>query len=170
MNKPLVIVSIKLPLQKASTSRYIHLSKNPAALISLSVVFCGMFALSSESVEAKTSRNSSHRDLNYLVPPPPPYMPSTLPSTLPSTFPSALEMTSAQTLAAYADYAVVEKPVNPYGKYIITRKQGDRRQVVQPNPYASYDPVVETKIQKDIDSFDSEISSHEKEIGKLLNL
>lgn len=158
MNKPLVIVSIKLPLQKASTSRYIHLSKNPAALISLSVIFCGMFALSTESVEAKTSRNSSHRDLNYLVPPPPPYMPS------------ALEMTSAQTLAAYADYAVVEKPVNPYGKYIVTRKQGDRRQVVQPNPYASYDPVVETKIQKDIDSFDSEISSHEKEIGKLLNL
>lgn len=158
MNKPLVIVSIKLPLQKASTSRYIHLSKNPAALISLSVIFCGLFALSTESVEAKTSRNSSHRDLNYLVPPPPPYMPS------------ALEMTSAQTLAAYADYAVVEKPVNPYGKYIVTRKQGDRRQVVQPNPYASYDPVVETKIQKDIDSFDSEISSHEKEIGKLLNL
>lgn len=158
MNKPLVIVSIKLPLQKASTSRYIHLSKNPAALISLSVIFCGLFALSTESVEAKTSRNSSHRDLNYLVPPPPPYMPS------------ALEMTSAQTLAAYADYAVVERPVNPYGKYIVTRKQGDRRQVVQPNPYASYDPVVETKIQKDIDSFDSEISSHEKEIGKLLNL
>ena len=43
-------------------------------------------------------------------------------------------------------------------------------QVVQPNPYVSYDPAVETKILKHIDSFDSEISSIEKEIGKLLNL
>lgn len=43
-------------------------------------------------------------------------------------------------------------------------------QVVQPNPQVSYDPGVDTRIQKHIDYFDSEISSIEKEIGKLLNL
>ena len=64
----------------------------------------------------------------------------------------------------------MEKQFNPYGKYIFTRNQGDMPQVVQPNPYVSYDPGVETKVLKHIDYFDSEISSTEKEIGKLLNL
>jgi len=80
--------------------------------------------------------------------------------------PSALGMTNAQAVTADADDAVVEKPVNPYSKYIFTRNQGDMPQVVQPNPY----PGVETRILKHIDYIDSEISSHEKEIGKLLNL
>ena len=147
---------------KASTSGYFHLIRNLAALISLAVVFSGSFALSTQSVEAKTSRNSSRRDRNYFVPPPPPYTPSMVPS--------ALGMTNAQAVAADADDAVVEKPVNPYSKYIFTRNQGDMSQVVQPNPYVSYDPGVETRIQKHIDYFDSEISGIEKEIGKLLNL
>jgi len=72
-----------------------------------------------------------------------------------------LGMTNAQAVTANADNAVLEKPVNPYR---------GMSQVVQPNPYLSYDPAVETKILKHIDYFDSEISSHEKEIGKLLNL
>jgi len=84
--------------------------------------------------------------------------------------PSALGMTNAQAVTAHADDAVVEKPVNSYSKYIFTRNQGDMPQVVQPNPYVSYDPGVETRILKHIDSIDSEISSIEKEIGKLLNL
>jgi hypothetical protein len=84
--------------------------------------------------------------------------------------PSALGMTNAQAVTAEADDAVVEKPVNPYSKYIFTRNQGDVPQVVQPNPYVSSDPGVETRILKHIDDFDSEISSVEKEIGKLLNL
>jgi hypothetical protein len=84
--------------------------------------------------------------------------------------PSALATTNAQAVTADADNAVVEKPVNPYSKYIFKRKQGDRSQVVQPNPHGTYDPGVETRIQKHIDSFDSEISSIQKEIGKLLNL
>jgi len=79
--------------------------------------------------------------------------------------PSALGMTNAQVVTA--DGAVMEKPVNPY---IFTRNQGDRPLVVQPNPYVTYDPVVETRILKHIEDFDSEISSSEKEIGKLLNL
>jgi hypothetical protein len=133
-----------------------------AAVISLAVVFSGSFALSTQSVEAKISRNSSRRARNYFVPPPPPYTPSIVPS--------ALGMTKAQAVTADADGAVVEKPVNPYSKYILTRNQGDMPQVVQPNPHVSYDPGVETRIQKHIDSFDSEISSIEKEIGKLLNL
>jgi hypothetical protein len=131
-----------------------------AAVISLAVVFSGSFALSTQSVEAKISRNSSRRARNYFVPPPPPYTPSIVPS--------ALGMTNAQAVTADADGAVVEKPVNPYSKYILTRNQGDMPQVVQPNPYA--DPGVETRILKHIDYIDSEISSTEKEIGKLLNL
>jgi|GEM_PF-3082119 len=119
-------------------------------------------ALSTQSVEAKTSRNSSSRGRNYLVPPPPPYIPSTVPS--------AMGMMNAQAVTAYADDAVVEKPVNQYSKYMFTRNQGDMQQVAQPNPYASYNRGLETRIRKDIDYFDSEISSHEKEIGKLLNL
>lgn len=140
--------------------------RNLAALISLAVVFSGSFALSTQSVEAKTeaktSRNSSRRARNYFVPPPPPYTPSMVPS--------ALGMTNAQAVTADADNAVVKKPVNPYSKYIFTRNQGDMPQVVQPNPYVSYDPGVEKKILKHIDDIDSEISSIEKEIGKLLNL
>lgn len=112
-------------------------------------------------LEAKTSRSSFRRARNYFVPPPPPYTPSMVPS--------ALGMTNAQ--AVTADDAVVERPVvNPYSKYIFTRNEGNRPQVVQPNPYVTYDPVVETRILKHIDYFDSEISSSEKEIGKLLNL
>ena len=84
--------------------------------------------------------------------------------------PSVLGMTNAHAVTADGGDAVVEKPVNLYSKYIFTRNQGDMPQVVQPNPYVSYDPAVETKILKHIDSFDSEISSIEKEIGKLLNL
>jgi hypothetical protein len=79
-------------------------------------------------------------------------------------------MTNAQAVTADAHDAVVKKPVNPYSKYIFTRNQGDMPQVVQPNPHVSYDPGVETRILKHIDSFDSEISSRQKEIGKLLNL
>jgi hypothetical protein len=82
--------------------------------------------------------------------------------------PSALGMTNAQAVTANADNAVVEKPVNPYSKCIFTRNQGDMPQVVQPNPHV--DPGVETRILKHIDDIDSEISSNEKEIGKLLNL
>jgi len=136
--------------------------RNLPALISLTVVFGGSFALSTQSVEAKTSRNSSHIERNYLVPPPPPYAPSMLPS--------ALGMMNAQWVTAGANDAVVEKPVNSYSKYIFTRKQGDMPQVVQPDPYVSHYQVVEPKILKQIDDFDSEISNHEKEIGKLLNL
>lgn len=119
-------------------------------------------ALSTQSVESKSSRNSSSRARNYLVPPPPPYIPLMVPS--------AMGMMNTQAVAAYADDAVVEKPLNHYSNYIFTRYQGGMQQVAQPNPYVSYNRGVETKIQKDIDSFDSEISSHEKEIGKLLNL
>ncbi len=119
--------------------RGIFMIRNLAALISLAVVFSGSFALSTQSVEAKTSRNNSHRDRNYLVPPPPPYTPSLVPSVLGS-------------------------------KYIFTRIQSDMPQVVQPNANVSEHSGVETKIQKEIDYFDSEISSSEKEIGKLLNL
>lgn len=147
---------------KGSTTGYFHLSRNLAALISLAVVFSGLFALSTQSVEAKTSRHSSRRESYYLVPPPPPYAPSMVPS--------ALGMVGAQAVAAYADDAVVEKPVNLYSKYIVTRNQGDMPQVVQPDPYVSHYRVVEPKILKQIDDFDSEISNHEKEIGKLLNL
>jgi hypothetical protein len=152
---------------KASPSGYFHLVRNLAALISLAVVFSGSFALSTQSVEAKTSeakasRNSSCRARNYFVPPPPPYTPSVVPS--------ALGMTNAQAVTADADDAVVKKPVNPYSKYIFTRNQGDMPQVVQPNPHVSYYSGVETRILKHIDYFDSQISSSEKEIGKLLNL
>jgi hypothetical protein len=138
------------------------LIRDLAAVISLAVVFSGSFALSTQSVEAKISRNSSRRARNYFVPPPPPYTPSIVPS--------ALGMTNAQAVTADADGAVVEKPVNPYSKYILTRNQGDMPQAVQPNPYVSYDPSVEKKILKHVDDIDSEISSIEKEIGKLLNL
>src|SRR5579885_1612623 len=185
-------------ISKASTSGYFHLIRNLSALISLAVVFSGSFAMSTQSVEAKTSRNSSHRDRNYFVPPPPPYMPLMVPSPLgmtnaqavtaddagvekpvnqsveaktsrnssrragnyfvpppppymPSMIPSALGMTNVQVVTADADNAVVEKPVNPYSKYIFTRNHGDMSQVVHPNPYVSYDPGVERRIQKRID-------------------
>lgn len=147
---------------KASTSGYFHLSRNLAAIISLAVVFSSLFALSTQSVEAKTSRHSSRRESYYLVPPPPPYTPSMVPS--------ALGMVGAQAVAAYADDVVVEKPVNLYSKYIATRNQSDMPQAVQLDPYVSHYRVVEPKILKQIDDFDSEISNHEKEIGKLLDL
>lgn len=79
-------------------------------------------------------------------------------------------MTYAQALTAGAEHAVVEKLVNSSSKHILARNQGDMPVVVQSNPYASYNPVVETRIQKRIDSFDSEISSIEKDIDKLLDL
>lgn len=139
-----------------------HLTINLPALISIAVVVGGSFALSTLSVEAKTSPNSSRRARNYLVPPPPPYIPLMVPS--------AMGMMNAQAVAAYANDAVLEQPVNHYSKYIYTRNQGDMPQVAQPNPYLGYNRGVETKILQDIDYFDSEISSHEKEIGKLLNL
>jgi hypothetical protein len=138
------------------------LIRNLAALISLAVVFSGSFALSTQSVEAKTSRNNSPRARDYFVPPPPPYVPSIVPS--------ALGRTNAQAVTAGADDAVVEKPVNPDSKHIFTRNQGDMPQVVQPNAQVNYDPAVEKRVQKHIDYFDSEISGIEKEIGKLLNL
>ena len=147
---------------KAPTSGYFHLIRNLAALISFTVVFSGSFALSTQPVEAKTSRDSSRRARNYFVPPPPPYTPSLVPS--------ALGMTNAQAVKANEEDAAVDKPVNPYSKYFFTRKQGDKPQVVQPNPSISSNPGVETRIIKEIDYFDSEISSHQKEIDKLLNL
>jgi len=79
-------------------------------------------------------------------------------------------MEYAQVVSADADGAVVMKPVNPYSPYISTRNQGDMPQVVRHNPYVSYDPGVETRIQKHIDNFDSEIENHQKEIGQLLSL
>lgn len=189
---------------KRSTSGYFHLIKRLATLMSLAVVFGGSFALSTQSVEAKTSRGSSGRAKNILVPPPPPY--------IPTVSPSALGMWNAQAVTADADYAVVENyartsrnssgraknilvpppppytPLmvpsalgmsnaqadavveNPYSKYIFTHNLSDMPQVVQPNPYVSHYRSVQTRILKQIDSFDSEISSHEKEIGRLLNL
>jgi hypothetical protein len=84
--------------------------------------------------------------------------------------PSVLDMTYAQAVTVGADGAVVEKSVDSYSKHIFKRNQGDMPQVVQPNPYLGYNPAVETKIQKHIDDFDSEISNTQKEIGKLLNL
>lgn len=147
---------------KASISGDFHLNRNLAPLITIAVVFSGAVALSSQSVEAKTSHNSSHVAGHYFVPAPPPYTPSMVPT--------ALGMTYAQALTVDADGAVVKKLVDPYGKYIFTHNQGDVPQVVRPNPYLTANPSVEARILKRIDSFDSEISSTEKEIGKLLDL
>lgn len=147
---------------EASISGDFQLIRNLAALISLAVVFSGAFALSSQSVEARTSRNSSHVAGNYFVPAPPPYTPSMVPT--------ALGMTYAQALTVDSDGAVVKKLVDPYSKYIFTRNQGDMPQVVRPNPYTTANPAVEARILKRIDSFDSAISSTEKEIGRLLDL
>jgi hypothetical protein len=140
------------------------LIRNFAALISLAVVFSGSLALSTQSVEAeaKTSRNNSRRARSYFVPPPPPYTPS--------IGPSALFMTNAQAVTAGTYDAIVEKPVNPNSKYIFTRIQGDMPHVVQSNQDVSYNLGVETRVLKHIESFDSDISSMQKEIGKLLNL
>lgn len=142
------------------------MTRNVAALMSLAVVFSGSFALSTESAEAKTSRKSSHTAKNYLVPPPPPYIPTLVPS--------ALGMTYVQPVTADAGEVVVKQPVNLYNQYIFTRDQHDMAQVVQPKQNVSESLVVEKKlqkqIQKQIDSFDSEISSVEKEIGSLLKL
>ncbi len=147
---------------RAPTSGYFQLIRNLAVLISLAVVFSGSFALSTQSVEAKTSGNSSSRARNYLVPPPPPYTPTLIPS--------APGMTNAQAVSADVNDAVVEKPGSPYSKYTSTRNQGNIPHGVQPNPYASYNPAVEKGILRHIDSFDSEISGVQKEISKLLNL
>lgn len=178
---------------RASTSRYLNLIRNLAALIYITVGFSGLFALSTQSVEAKTSRNSSHRFRNYFVPPPPPYTASLVPPDMFMTNPqavtadadyavvekfveakilrpnsrragnyfvpaprpytpsmSALAMTNGQAATAHADDAVLEKPDNVFSKLISKR--------------------LETRIQKEIEDFDSAISSQEKEIGKLLNL
>lgn len=190
-----------LLLHQSADFGVLSLIRKLATLIPLAIVFSGSFTLSTQFVEAKTSRSSSLRARNYFVPPPPPYIPTIIPSALgitnaqaltadnavvekvaktprsssgragnylvpppppytPSMVTSALGWTNSQAVAA-AD-AIVEKPVNT--------KQGDMPQVVQSNPYISYHRGVETKIQKEIDYFDSEISSREKEIGKLLNL
>lgn len=79
-------------------------------------------------------------------------------------------MTYAQAVTADANDPTVKKQLNNYNKYISTRNQGDMSQVVRPNPYVSYDPGVEAKVLKHIDSIDSEISGKQEEIGKLLNL
>lgn len=147
---------------KASISGDFQMRINLSAVISLAVVFSGSLALSSQSVEARTTRNSSHAVGNYFVPAPPPYTPSMVPA--------ALGMTYAQALTVDADGAVVKKLVDPYSKYIFSHNQGDVPQVVRPNPYLTANPSVEARILKRIDSFDSEISSTEKEIGKLLDL
>lgn len=63
-------------------------------------------------------------------------------------------MTNAQKVKADTDGAL--KPV--------------MAKVVQQNSNVSYDPVVEKKVLKRIDYFDSQISSQEEEISKLLNL
>ncbi len=68
-------------------------------------------------------------------------------------------MTNAQAVKAHADGAL--KPISSYGNIA---------KVVQQNSNVSYDPVVEKKVLKRIDYFDSQISSQEKEISKLLNL
>lgn len=68
-------------------------------------------------------------------------------------------MTNAQKVKANADGAL--KPINSYVNIA---------KVVQQNSNVSYDPVVEKKVLKRIDYFDSQISSQEKEISKLLNL
>lgn len=65
--------------------------------------------------------------------------------------PLAVGMTNHQAVSA--DDAVVKKPVNNKSNYILARNQ-----------------VIEKRILNQIDSFDTEISSHEKEICKLLNL
>lgn len=104
----------------------------------------------------KTSRHSSHRSRNYFVPPPPPYAPSIVVS--------ALGMTNTQPAAA--NDAMLEKSVDSY--------QGDMpAQIGGPNAYLTSVSAylrVEKKVHKEIDQFDSEISNHEKEIGRLLNL
>ena len=174
--------------------------KKCAAFISLTVVFSGSFALNTQPAEAKTSRNSllraTIRATNDLVPPPPPYIPTIVPSMVPAALSmmkaqakaaddavakrqaktsrnsfhktrnyfvpppppyqpsivlSAVGMTNAQAVSA--DDAVVKKPVNNKSNYILARNQ-----------------VIEKRILNQIDSFDTEISSHEKEICKLLNL
>ena len=130
------------------------MSRHLAALISLAVVLSGSFTLSTQSAEAKTSRNSTRKARNFFVPPPPPYTPTM------SMLPSALDLTYAQVVKVNADGTVVVKMA----------AQGDIQQVVQPKPHVSYDHAVETKILKHIDSFDSDISSVQKEITKLLNL
>lgn len=113
--------------------------------------------------EAKTSRHSSHRSRNYFVPPPPPYAPSIVVS--------ALGMTNTQPAAA--NDAMLEKSVDSYSKYLM-RHQGDMpAQIGGPNTYLTSVSAylrVEKKVHKEIDQFDSEISNHEKEIGRLLNL
>ena len=77
-------------------------------------------------------------------------------------------MTNAQ--AVTADDAVVDGPVKPYSKFVYTRSQGDMPQVAQPNPFVTSHRGAEKRILKKIDDFDSEISTQEKEIDKLLNL
>lgn len=84
--------------------------------------------------------------------------------------PSALVMTYVQAVKAGEGDAEVKKLVNPNNKYIFARNQEDMPQVVRPNQYVSYDRGVETRILKDIETFDSQISSSEKDIGKLLDL
>lgn len=144
--------------------------RNLAALLSLAAVISGYLALSAQLVEAKNSAHIAHKNRNFLVPPPPPYTPSII--TVP------------------ASDADVEKQVDLYRKYLmssnsILRQNKDEipqvgqphLQVSQPNlqanqanPYMTFDPKVEKKAQKQMDSFDSRISSKEKEISKLLNL
>lgn len=138
------------------------MNRNFAAIICIAAAFSGAFFVSIQSVEAKTPRNSSHVIRNYFVPAPPPYTPSMVPP--------GLLMTYAQTLTAGAEHAVVEKLDNFSGKHILARNQGGMPAVVQSNPYLNYNPVVEKRVQKRVDTIDSKISGIEKEIGVLLNL
>jgi hypothetical protein len=146
------------------------LISNLSELLVIAVVFSGSFALSAQSVDAKisdekTSRDNSHTSANYFVPPPPPYTPSIVPSA------PAPGVTNSQGLTADADGAVVVKQLNPYTtKYIFLPKQRDMTPIVKPNPFVTYNRGVDTKVLKNIDDIDSEISNHEKEIGKLLKL
>ena len=109
--------------------------------------------------EAKISRHSSHRARNYFVPPPPPYTPSILVSA----------MSTKNAGTATADIAMLDRSVNSYGNYL-ARNQGDIPQVGRSSLDVSRYLGIEKKAHKEIDQFDSQISNHEKEIGKLLNL
>lgn len=162
--------------EKLRASGDLLLTRNLAAMLSLAAVFSGSLVLSAQSVGAKNARNISHKDRNYLVPPPPPYTPSIVPMAL--GLPD-----EAQTLTIPASDAAIEKQVDLYRKYLVSSNNILRHnkseipqvgqphtQVTQPNPYMTFDPKVEKKAQKQAESFDSEISKVEKEIGKLLNL
>lgn len=136
--------------------------KNFAALISLAVVFSGAFALSTQSVNAKTAQSNASKSKNFFVPPPPPYVPS--------VGPSVLGILNAQAVAANANEAILGNSLDLTGKHSFAHDRSGTSQFVQTTSGVTFSPAVETKIQQHIDDFDSEISNSQKEIGKLLNL